>query len=648
MTGTDFQNKKDMLDARERANFDITQIRNFIHGGKNDWDAHHSIVQIMSNDPTFDKSLRVYMSRSDRYKRGLKMMNRIIQLRDEYSWSPAQYSKAVGLADEPLPLNLHDIAFQPVFMAQASPELLKRFGKLIESRGIVGCYLQTELGHGSNVAALETTAIFIPETQQFEIHSPTLTSTKWWIGSLGLTSTHGVLQAKLILGGKDLGPHLFLVPLRSLIDHSVLPGITIGDIGPKAMNGYTAVDNGFARFDHPPHAKISYGGMLYIRSSMVTSAGWTIAKAITIAVRYATVRRQGGKDSQGLENQIITYPSVYYRLLPILAHAYVFILLGRNLSLAFSEMSNRLASGDTSLLAEMHATTSGLKVLVTATSTHDIETARRALGGHGFSAYAGIGRIYADNLPSVTYEGDNYLLDQQVVRAAVKAYHAFTNSASSATVQLTPSTNYLRTLVFHTSETSFDWNDSKDVVRLLQTRAAKVVQQYARQSENLDASADQRVSRAVTDAFVAQQVQTFISALSGELPGRESLVLTDLFRLHLLTVAESALVDILSFNLLPTQKDDLKRSGEDPTWILRAEIKSLCLKLLPQAIGLTDAFGFTDWELDSALGVSNGDVYKALWDAVQTEPLNKTHISEGYEEYLKPLLERSQRYAAKL
>lgn len=77
--------------------------------------------------------------------------------------------------------------------------------------------MQTELAHGSNVGALETTATYISETKEFEIHSPTLTSSKWWIGALGKTATHGVVQAKLILpGGEDVGPHLFFVQLRSL------------------------------------------------------------------------------------------------------------------------------------------------------------------------------------------------------------------------------------------------------------------------------------------------------------------------------------------------------------------------------------------------------------------------------------------------
>lgn len=69
---------------------------------------------------------------------------------------------------------------------------------------------------------------------------------------------------------------------------------------------------------------------------------------------------------------------------------------------SFQTMASRLSEGDTSLLAEMHATTSGLKVLVSSRGVQDIETARRSMGGHGYSAFAGLGRLYADYLPSVT------------------------------------------------------------------------------------------------------------------------------------------------------------------------------------------------------------------------------------------------------
>ena len=74
-------------------------------------------------------------------------------------------------------------------------------------------------------------------------------------------------------------------------------------------------------------------------------------------------------------------------------------------------MVEDLKKGDTSLLAEMHATTSGLKIYVSANGVQDLETARRSMGGHGYSAFAGLGRLYADYLPSVTYvSGSVYLI----------------------------------------------------------------------------------------------------------------------------------------------------------------------------------------------------------------------------------------------
>lgn len=41
---------------------------------------------------------------------------------------------------------------------------------------------QTELGHGTFIRGLETTATYDPETKEFVLHSPTLTSYKWWPG----------------------------------------------------------------------------------------------------------------------------------------------------------------------------------------------------------------------------------------------------------------------------------------------------------------------------------------------------------------------------------------------------------------------------------------------------------------------------------
>ena len=54
-------------------------------------------------------------------------------------------------------------------------------------------------------------------------------------------------------------------------------------------------------------------------------------------------------------------------------------------------------------------------------------------------------------------------------------------------------------------------------------------------------------------------------------------------------------MDLLSFGLF---RAPVGPGSSDPARPLRMAIQNLCQGLLPNAIGLSDAFGFTDWELD--------------------------------------------------
>ncbi|KAJ7226961.1 peroxisomal oxidase [Mycena pura] len=548
----------------------VSDVRHFLHNGAAHWRKRDQISQNLSSDPLFDKSQRTFATRKELY----------IQV---HRWSFKETNLALSIIDVkglPQAVGLHNVAFEPVLRLQASPELLSKYGALVASKGILGCYLQTELGHGTKVGHLETTATYIPETREFEIHSPTLSSTKWWIGALGKTATHGVVQAKLILpGGKDTGPHLFFVQLRCLV---------IGGIGPKALAGYPTTDNGFARFDH-----LSYGGMLYIRSGMVTGAGWLIGK----------VRRRGEIGPDGLERQIITYLSLNVRLIPVISHAYVFVELGHALTRGFNTLARDLSSGDTSQLAEMHMMTSGLKVLVSTTGV-------------------GAGRMYADYVPAVTYEGENYVLDGQVLRAALKSFLSVVAAGAPTTTAaaLSPTSYYLRLLLVKNllppELSPASWKQPATTILLLEWRAALLVHESAQTIGQPDTLATQRVSRAVTEAFVAARVGEMIQGVGNTLKPREADVVKKVYLLYLLTTVKSALGTFRS---------------RDPTRELRLAVAALCGELLPEAIGLTDAFGFSDWELDSALGVYDGRAFEALWKKVQEEPLNQMEVTEAYE-----------------
>ncbi|KAG5457669.1 MAG: hypothetical protein BJ554DRAFT_2259, partial [Olpidium bornovanus] len=105
-----------------------------------------------------------------------------------------------------------------------------------------------ELGHGSNVAGLETTATFDEAADQFIIHTPRVEATKWWIGGAAQSATHSCVFARLIVRGVDYGVKSFIVQLRDRRDFSLLPGINIGDIGKKM--GRDGIDNGCEKTAH--------------------------------------------------------------------------------------------------------------------------------------------------------------------------------------------------------------------------------------------------------------------------------------------------------------------------------------------------------------------------------------------------------------
>ena len=185
----------------------------------------------------------------------------------EMYWTSFQ----IGIA--PLPTDVHMSMFIPTLETQSSPAqrrywvpLARNFAILVcaleptppclpsavplsdlrPDYSLQGAYAQTELGHGSNVRGIETMATYDPATQSFDLHSPTEASTKWWPGGLGKTATHAVVYARLLLKGRDMGLHAFIVELRDPATHRSLPGIELGDIGPKL--GFNTVDNGYARF----------------------------------------------------------------------------------------------------------------------------------------------------------------------------------------------------------------------------------------------------------------------------------------------------------------------------------------------------------------------------------------------------------------
>lgn len=110
-----------------------------------------------------------------------------------------------------------------------------------------GCFALTELTHGSNVKGILTEAHYDHSTREFVINSPSKNAMKFWIGGAAETANMSVVWAQLYINGKSHGVHAYVVPIRDPLTHKLLPGVLVGDCGPKS--GLNGIDNGFLLFD---------------------------------------------------------------------------------------------------------------------------------------------------------------------------------------------------------------------------------------------------------------------------------------------------------------------------------------------------------------------------------------------------------------
>lgn len=334
------------------------------------------------------------------------------------------------------PTTLHELMFVPNIEALCTPEQQAVWLPRCDDWRVLGCYAQTEIGHGSNVRALETTATFDVATDEFVLETPTLTSTKFWPGSMGKTANHAMVIARLRTpdassssgGFTDRGVHNFIVPLRDE-NHALMPGVATGDLGPKL--GFNNMDNGFlqlsgvrvprahmaARMAHvtkdgayvatadPTAVKLAGLTMTAVRASIIQGAGRALAQACTIAVRYSAVRKQGYTDAgNGDEHRVLEYPTQRTRLLPLLAASYCFWAAGLAVAKLMADTEALAKAGlrvPPAMLAELHATSSGLKAHCTGVAGDGIETCRRACGGHGYLQASGLPPLLGTYLQTV-------------------------------------------------------------------------------------------------------------------------------------------------------------------------------------------------------------------------------------------------------
>nr|XP_045241904.1 peroxisomal acyl-coenzyme A oxidase 2 isoform X4 [Macaca fascicularis] len=601
----------DMESERYMQSFDVERLTNILDGGAQNTALRRKVESIIHSYPEFSRKDNYFMTQNERYKAAMRRAFHIRLIAQRLGW--LEDGRELGYAYRALSgdvaLNIHRV-FLKALRSLGSEEQIAKWDPLCKNIQIIATYAQTELGHGTYLQGLETEATYDAATQEFVIHSPTLTATKWWPGDR----------------------------------------IIIGDIGPKM--DFDQMDNGFLRLNHVlpdgtyiklGTAQSNYLPMVVVRVELLLGEVLpTLQKACVIATRYSVIRRQSQLRPSDPEAKVLDYQTQQQKLFPQLAISYAFHFLAVSLLEFFQHAYTAILNRDFSLLPELHALSTGMKAMMSEFCTQGAEMCRRACGGHGYSKLSGLPSLVTKLSASCTYEGENTVLYLQVARFLVKSYLQTQMSPGSTPQRsLPPSVAYLATpdLARCPAQRAADFLCPELYTTAWAHVAARLIKDSVHHLQTLTQSgADQHEAWNQTTVIHLQAakahcyyvtVKGFTEALE-KLENESAIqqVLKRLCDLHAIHGILTNSGDFLHDAFLSGAQVDMARTA----------YLDLLRLIRKDAILLTDAFDFTDECLNSALGCYDGNVYERLFQWAQKSPTN-TQENPAYEEYIRPLLQ---------
>ncbi|MDH6238291.1 acyl-CoA dehydrogenase [Cryobacterium sp. CG_9.6] len=322
---------------------------------------------------------------------------------------------------------------------------------------VPGAFAMTEIGHGSDVASLGTTATFDPETDEFVIHTPFRAAWKDYLGNAAKDGIAAVLFAQLITHGVNHGVHAFYLPIRDE-NGDFLPGVGGEDDGLKG--GLNGIDNGRLHFDHVriPRENLlnrygdvtadgtytspisspgrrfftMLGTLVQGRVSLDGAATAASALALTIAITYGGQRRQFNAGSATDEEVILDYQRHQRRLFPRLATTYAQTFAHDEFLVKFDDVFSGKADTDADR-QDLETLAAALKPLSTWHALDTLQESREACGGAGFIAANRLVGLRADLDVYATFEGDNNVLLQLVAKRLLTDFsHKFKKADAGA------------------------------------------------------------------------------------------------------------------------------------------------------------------------------------------------------------------------
>eukprot|EP00127_Corallochytrium_limacisporum_P006754 Clim_evm24s235 gene=Clim_evmTU24s235 len=667
----------EILSAERRgAKVSEADLARVVYGSQESVDQMMRMRTLVDNDPIFNTDEDCFLSREERVYLSHRRALRAQQLLKLYNFDAAERGYLNTQIDETFGITIHEVMFAPTVLQQGDADQVAYWKPLIESYQVVGCYAQTELSHGSNVRGLRTTATFIPEDDEFEIHTPDLEAAKFWPGGMGKVCNHAIVMAQLVTKDKASGAETqhgvlpFIVQIRSCEDHHLMPGVTTIDIGPKV--GTNTVDNACLTFDRVriprrnmlmrfqqmdrrgtyksnENSKTAYASMIYIRGLMVGTSGMALAKSVTIASRYCAVRLQGyvQDDVSRPERAVLDYKTTQMRILPWAAMSYALLFTGKRMLLEYNQLAADLEQGKTGRMQYIHSVSCGLKSLSTLLASEGLNGVRECCGGAGYLLTSGLPQKFGNYQINVTGEGEAYLLPLQTTRYLLKFAQraAMGDKAEDFPEDLRYIAEYFQESSSGKSRVMSAENDVLDVKKQLkafEVRAAGLLFNMAEELNRLT-----RVEKFHPgDAFVRLQWDAvrvshahcalYILRAFGygvddvrEHNSKESHEIMGVMRdNYVMFMTERDIGEFIQTGACSNGSARyIRRHMNDNLDVLRKNV-----------ITLMDGYMFSDRLLATAIGKYHGAPYQNLYDlAMRYEPLNRMDPLPTYEETLLPI-----------
>uniref|UniRef100_A0A0K0EQU0 Acyl-coenzyme A oxidase n=1 Tax=Strongyloides stercoralis TaxID=6248 RepID=A0A0K0EQU0_STRER len=643
----------ELTEERKKCLFDTQKLAALYYGGFDKLKKKREFEEFIKNLPEFqnEKNL-IFMNRLERFdvnsRKSVAFLEHFFNKVDTSNPDEAAMFYEKFFSYDGSPLSLHFFVFLPNILNSMSQEQQEYWLNLVMEKKIIGTYAQTEMGHGTNLRKLETTAIYDKESDSFIINSPTITSTKWWPGNLGKTCNVTILVAQLYIEGKCYGPHSFMVQIRDFNNHMPLPGIIVGDIGPKFA--FSSIDNGYIRFNNvkiprefmfmkyakvekggkyckPIHEKAAYGSMVFVRSVMILQQAQYLAMACTIAIRYSCIRRQGELDDKSKEVKVLDYQTQQYRLFPQLARCWAFVSAGKYIMELYNKVNQDMTLGNADLLPQLHCLTSGLKAVISYQAGLGIEQCRMSCGGHGYSHASGLPNIYATQIGGCTYEGENMVMLQQCARYIMKIIDNVKNNKN--TLKNDKLFGYyfenINNKRCNNIQEIFETISYKTAVevynRLNNLKESGMVHELAWNNCAVDLC---HVAKAHIRVFLCFVYNEFINKIDDHQIKSVLSLLKELWeKYELIKISTS----VLKYNLISNVRlDEIKN-----------EMYDTLKKVRPQAVSIVDSFDFSDRDMISVLGRRDGNVYENLLKWAQESELNQFEVLPSHKKYFLPL-----------